>query len=614
MCGIVGYIGKQRAAQILLNGLDRLEYRGYDSAGIAIKNEKIDIYKSAGQLAKLSGELGGGETIRGNIGIGHTRWATHGVANIANAHPHSSDNENTVVVVHNGIIENYFALKQQLQDYGYEFYSETDSEVIAKIIYFYLQEDNDPLKAIVRFMEVAKGTYAIAILFRDYGDSIYVVRKDSPIVISINNEDAYIASDLQALPFTNEVFFLGDSEIAKIQLGNIVFYNRYLEIIKKERHFIGLNCQIADKGNFKHFMLKEIFEQPKAIMETYNSAVKEIEFVFEKIRTKIGDFKNLSCINIVACGSSYNVGLVIKKVLEKISRYFVNVELASEFRYNKLERADSQDSLVIIISQSGETADSIASLRKAKNLGYMILAVVNVVGSLIELEADYVIHTKAGPEIAVATTKAYSAQLIVGYIFCVRLALEIQTISYSVYLNYLEQIRLISDKVSAVIMEGDRIKELASLYLYNQNNVFVVGRDMDYAICKEGALKLKEISYVFAEAYAAGEFKHGVISLVDKRTVIISVLTQGDILSKTVSNLLEIQSREAQILLIVKEELVQNLQQLKTNMMIILPNIDDLFMPSIACIPLQFLAYYIGIIKGNEIDRPRNLAKCVSVE
>lgn len=614
MCGIVGYIGKQQAAPILLKSLERLEYRGYDSAGIAIKSEGIVIYKSKGKLDLLNRKINCGNDIKGSIGIGHTRWATHGIANTTNAHPHSSDKENTVVLVHNGIIENHFLLKQQLQDCGYEFYSETDSEVIAKIIYSYLQVENDPVKAIIRFIDAVQGTYALAVLFKDYGDAIYVICKDSPAIVGMNDMGAYLASDLQAiLPHTHEVFFLDNTEIAKVEANRICFFDRNLKEIKKEKIYVDFNYQMADKGKYEHFMLKEIFEQPKAIKETYDSIINEIQQVFDKMRKQITTFQTLDCIYIVACGSAFNAGLVLRSIIEKICTIQVNVEVASEFRYKALRRSNF-NSLVVIISQSGETADSIASLRKAKELKYITLAIVNVLGSVIDLEADYVLHTKAGQEVAVATTKAYSAQLIAGYILCVRLALEMQTISFSRYLKYLEEIKLISDRVVDVLKYVDAIKQLASLYLSKQNNIFIVGRDVDYVICKEGALKFKEVSYLFAEAYVAGEFKHGAISIIEEGMVVIGVLTQEHISSKMVSNLLEIQSRGARMFLIVKEALVQKLQQLDPSTMIVVPNTNDLFMPSIACIPLQILAYYIGVIKGNEIDKPRNLAKCVTVE
>ena len=613
MCGIVGYIGKRQAAPILLQSLAQLEYRGYDSAGIAVKGEEITIYKSEGQLASLFSKINGGKEISGNIGIGHTRWATHGIVNTINAHPHSSDCENNVVVVHNGIIENYLPLKQRLYNSGYEFYSETDSEVIAKLIDFYLNLEGNPIKAIARFIDDAHGSYAIAILFKKYGDAIYAVRKDSSMIVGVNEDGAYIASDLQAiLPYTHDVFFLQDKEIAKIEASDIHFYNKTSKEITKEKTHIELDAQVTDKGDYEHFMLKEIFEQPKVLRDTYNSIIDEVEQVFAKIRKKIQTFQNLSYIQIVACGSAYNVGLILRNVLEKICNISVDVELASEYRYKAINQIQA-NSLIIVISQSGETADSIAAMRKAKKLGHDTLAIVNVLGSTIDLEADNVLHTKAGAEIAVATTKAYSAQLIAGYIFCIRLALERKTILISEYQKYLEEVGSIPEKVDMVLKYKESIRDLAFSGL-RKHNVFLVGRDMDYHICKEGALKLKEVSYLFAEAYAAGEFKHGAISLIDKEMLVIGLLTQSHISSKLVSNLFEIKSRGAQMLLIVKEDLVQYLQQLNTNMMLILPNTNELFMASLACVPLQMLAYYIGVVKGNEIDKPRNLAKCVTVE
>lgn len=614
MCGIVGYIGKRQAAPILLKSLERLEYRGYDSAGIAIKSHRIEIYKSEGKLDLLNRKINCGNDIKGSIGIGHTRWATHGVANTINAHPHSSDNENIVVLVHNGIIENYFALKQQLQACGHEFYSETDSEVIAKIIYSYLQVENDPVKAIVRFIDAVQGAYAVAILFKDYGDAIYVVCKDSPVIVGMNDLGAYLASDLQAmLPYTHDIFFLGNTEIAKVEANGICFYDRNLNEIKKKRTYIDFNYQMADKGKYEHFMLKEIFEQPKAIKETYDSIINEIQQVFAKIRKRITTFQTLNCIYIVACGSAFNAGLVLRNIIEKICTIQVTVEVASEFRYKAIKRSNF-NSLVVIISQSGETADSIASLRKAKKLHYITLAIVNVLGSVIDLEADYVLHTKAGPEIAVATTKAYSAQLIAGYVLCVRLALEKQSISYGEYLSYLDEIKLLPDRVRAVLECKELIKNLCYAYLSKCSNAFLIGRDMDYPICREGALKLKEVSYLLAEAYAAGEFKHGTISMIDNGIPVIGILTQSHISKKLVSNLIEVQSRGADIIIIVKEALVKEVQRANTREIIILPDTCEIFMASLACVPLQLMAYYLALSRGNEIDRPRNLAKCVTVE
>lgn len=613
MCGIVGYIGKRQAAPILLQSLIQLENRGYDSAGIAVKDKEIAIYKAEGSPASLFSKFDGGQEILGKLGIGHTRWATHGVVNTINAHPHSSDVNNNVVVVHNGIIENYLTLKRRLQSLGYEFYSETDSEVIAKLIFFYLKKENEPIKAITRFLGDAQGSFAVAILFKGYGDAIYAVRKDSSMVVGVNVDGSFITSELRSiLLYTHDVFFLGNKEIAKLEAGDIHFYDENSKEITKERTHIELEVPVANKGDYEHFMLKEIFEQPKVLTDTYNAVIDEIEKVFSDIRKKNQGLQNLFHLQIVACGSAYNVGLIIQDIVKKICKISVDVELASEYRY-KTAGSMRRDSLVVIISQSGETADSIAAMRKAKRLGYVTLAIVNVCGSTIDLEADYVLHTKAGVEIAVATTKAYSAQLIVGYVFCFRLALEKKIISVSKYRQFLEELYALPGEVETVLKCNDKIKDLAYSEL-RQNYTFLVGRDMDYSICKEGALKLKEVSYLFAEAYAAGEFKHGAISLVDEKVLIIGVLTQGHISSKLESNLIEIQSRGAQMVLIVKEELLHCLGNLNTNKIFTLPNTNEIFMASLACLPLQMLAYYIGTSKGNNIDKPRNLAKCVTVE
>lgn len=612
MCGIVGYIGNEQAAPILLDGLSKLEYRGYDSAGIAVRDSdgNINIVKAKGRLKGLIEKTDSGNAVHGTCGIGHTRWATHGEPSETNAHPHMSDDGN-VVGVHNGIIENYQELKEKLLKKGYSFYSSTDTEVAIKLVdYYYKKYEHTPVDAINHAMVRIRGSYAFAFIFKDYPDEIFVARKDSPMIIGVSDGNCYVASDVPAiLKYTRNVYYIGNMEIAKLGDGKAVFYNLDGDEIEKELVEIKWDAQAAEKGGFEHFMMKEIHEQPRAILDTLNSKLKDGKIDLSDVELSDEDIKRISHIYIVACGSAYHTGVVTQYVMEDLARVPVRVELASEFRYRR--PILDKDDLVIVVSQSGETADTLAGLRLAKEQGVKTLGIVNVVGSSIAREADNVFYTLAGPEISVATTKAYSAQLIAGYLLSIEFAKVREQITEKQYFEYIEELKSIPEKINRIIEDKERIQWFAAKQA-NAKDIFFVGRGIDYAVCLEGSLKLKEISYIHSEAYAAGELKHGTISLIEDNILVIGSLTQPDLFEKTVSNMVECKSRGASLMGLTT---FGNYSIEDTaDFVVYIPKTDPHFAASLAVVPLQLLGYYVSVARGLDVDKPRNLAKSVTVE
>ena len=612
MCGIVGFTGAQQAAPILLDGLSKLEYRGYDSAGIAVRNgeNETEVVKAKGRLKALAEKTDNGTAVIGSCGIGHTRWATHGEPSESNAHPHKSDDGN-VVAVHNGIIENYLELKEKLTRKGYVFYSETDTEVAVKLIdYYYKKYEGTPIDAINHAMVRIRGSYALAVMFKDYPEEIYVSRKDSPMILGIEDGESYIASDVPAiLKYTRNVYYIGNMELACVRKGEITFYNLDGEEIEKELKTIEWDAEAAEKAGFEHFMMKEIHEQPKVVGDTLNSVLKDGQFDLSSVGLSEEEIKDISQIYIVACGSAYHVGIAAQYVIEDLAKIPVRVELGSEFRYRN-PLLDPKG-LVIVISQSGETADSLAALRESKEKGIRTMAIVNVVGSSIAREADSVFYTLAGPEIAVATTKAYSTQLMATYILALQFAKVRGEISDETYKNMIAELQTIPDKIAKILDDKERIQWFASKQA-NAHDVFFVGRGIDYAICMEGSLKMKEISYIHSEAYAAGELKHGTISLIEDDILVVGVLTQPDLYEKTISNMVECRSRGAYLMGLTTFG-QYNIED-STDFAVYIPKIDPHFATSLAVIPLQLLGYYISVAKGLDVDKPRNLAKSVTVE
>ena len=613
MCGIVGFTSNSKpAAPILLDGLSRLEYRGYDSAGLAVRNGAADptIVKAKGRLKSLSEKTNGGLAVPGTTGIGHTRWATHGEPSENNAHPHITEDEN-VVGVHNGIIENYVELKEKLLKHGYRFYSQTDTEVVIKLVdYYYKKYKMGPIDALAKTMVRVRGSYALAVMFKEYPGEIYAARKDSPMIIGVSEEDTYVASDVPAiLKHTRNVYYIGNLEMARLTPGHAVFYNLDGDEITKELVEIKWDTEAAEKGGFEHFMMKEIHEQPKAVKDTLASIVTDGRIDLASVGITEEEIKRISHIYIVACGSAYHVGVAAQYVIEDLAKIPVRVELASEFRYRR-PLLDKED-LVIVISQSGETADSLAALREAKDKGVRTLAIVNVVGSSIAREADHVFYTLAGPEIAVATTKAYSTQLIASYLLAIQFGYVRGEVEQDRYGELIGELLTIPDKISRIIEDKERIQWFASKYA-NAHDVFFIGRGIDYAICLEGSLKMKEISYVHSEAYAAGELKHGTISLIEDGTLVIGVLTQSGLYEKTVSNLVEVKSRGAYLMGLTSYGHYEIEDTVDFNVYI--PRTDEHFTASLAVIPLQLLGYYLSVAKGLDVDKPRNLAKSVTVE
>ena len=612
MCGIVGFTGKHQAAPILLDGLSKLEYRGYDSAGIAVRNDSEDtiVVKAKGKLKNLSEKTDDGKAVKGTCGIGHTRWATHGEPSELNAHPHASDDGN-VVGVHNGIIENYQELKEKLLKKGYTFYSQTDTEVAIKLVdYYYKKYLGTPVDAINHAMVRIRGSYALELMFKDYPEEIYVARKDSPMIIGVADGECYVASDVPAiLKYTRKVYYIGNLEIGRLADGHATFYNLDGDEIEKDPVEITWDAEAAEKGGFEHFMMKEIHEQPKAIADTLNSVVKDGQIDLSAVGLTDEDIKNTSQIYIVACGSAYHTGVVTQYVMEDLARVPVRVEVASEFRYRK--PILDKNGLVIVVSQSGETADTLAALREAKNQGVKTLGIVNVVGSSIAREADSVFYTLAGPEISVATTKAYSAQLIAGYVLSIQFAKVLGQITDGQYANYIAELNTIPEKIEKIIEDKERLQWFASKQI-NAKDIFFIGRGIDYAISLEGSLKLKEISYIHSEAYAAGELKHGTISLIEDETLVIGLLTQDELYEKTISNMVECKSRGAYLMGVTTfgNYAIEDAVEFATY----IPKIDNHFTASLAVVPLQLLAYYVSVAKGLDVDKPRNLAKSVTVE
>ena len=612
MCGIVGFTGCHQAAPILLDGLSKLEYRGYDSAGIAVRDGEgeTEVIKAKGRLKVLSEKTNDGESVPGTCGIGHTRWATHGEPSENNAHPHVSDDGN-VVAVHNGIIENYQELKDKLLRKGYAFYSETDTEVAVKLVdYYYKKYEGTPVDAINHARVRIRGSYALAIMFKDYPEEIYVARKDSPMILGVSDGESYVASDVPAiLKYTRNVYYIGNLEMARVRKGEITFYNLDGEEIQKQMKTIEWDAEAAEKAGFEHFMMKEIHEQPKAVQDTLSSVVKDGQIDLSEIGLTDENIQDIDQIYIIACGSAYHVGMAAQYVFEDMVRVPVRVELASEFRYRN--PILNPKALAIIISQSGETADSLAALRLCKENNIRTLGIVNVVGSSIAREADNVFYTLAGPEISVATTKAYSTQLIAAYVLAIQFAKVKGTISEEQYAAYIKELETLPDKIQRIIDDKERIQWFASKQA-NAKDVFFIGRGIDYAICLEGSLKMKEISYIHSEAYAAGELKHGTISLIEDGTLVIGVLTQPALYEKTVSNMVECKSRGAYLMGLTTFG-NYNIED-TADFTVYMPKTDPHFATSLAVIPLQLLGYYVSVAKGPDVDKPRNLAKSVTVE
>ncbi len=608
MCGIVGYVGKEQAAPILLDGLAKLEYRGYDSAGVAVYDgSNIEIVKAKGRLQALRDLTGDGKKLKGTIGIGHTRWATHGEPSVTNAHPHFNESK-TIAVVHNGIIENYQPLKEKMLSKGYHFVSETDTEVVAHLLDYYY--DGNPVRAIEKVMHRVQGSYALGILFKDFPDKMYAVRKDSPLVVGASDEGNFIASDVPAiLKYTREVYFIENGEICELSEEGIQFYNEDLEPIHKETKTIEWDIEAAEKGGYEHFMLKEIYEQPKAVLDTISPRIKDDKIVIDELNMTEEEIKKLRRIYIVGCGSAYHVGVTGRYIIEKLTRIPVEVDIASEFRYR--DPIIEPDSMTIIISQSGETADSLAALRKAQELGSKVLGIVNVVGSTIAREADNVLYTWAGPEISVATTKAYSTQLSALYLLAMLFGKTRETISDEEYAELLSELKSLPDKISEILGDKERIQWFASKYA-NAKDVFFLGRGVDYATSLEGSLKLKEISYIHSEAYAAGELKHGTISLIEDGILTVAVVTQPDLYEKMISNIVEVRTRGGYIFTLTNKGncVIED----NSDFPVYIPKTHPCFTPSLAVIPLQLFGYYVSVAKGLDVDKPRNLAKSVTVE
>ena len=622
MCGIVGFTGHRQAAPVLLDGLAKLEYRGYDSAGLAVRNgeELAEVVKAKGRLSNLIEKTDGGKALKGTCGIGHTRWATHGEPSMVNAHPHVSGNcmhsgsgpvESEVVGVHNGIIENYTELRTKLMKNGYTFYSQTDTEVLIKLVdYYYKKYNLGPIDAIAKTMVRVRGSYALEVMFRDYPGEIWVARKDSPMIIGIADGETYVASDVPAiLKYTRNVYYIGNLEFAKLTPGEAHFYNLDGDEIEKQTTEIKWDAEAAEKAGFEHFMMKEIHEQPKAVKDTLSSVIKDDAIDLSAVPLTDEEIKRYEQIYIVACGSAWHVGMAAQYVLEDLAQVPVRVELASEFRYRKMPL--NKNALVIVVSQSGETADTLAALRMAKEKGLDTMAVVNVVGSSIAREADKVFYTLAGPEISVATTKAYSAQIAAMYCVAVQFAKDRGTIDEEKYRYYIHELLTLPEKIDKILEDKERIQWFAAKQA-NAHDVFFVGRGIDYAVCLEGSLKLKEISYIHSEAYAAGELKHGTISLIAPGTLVIGVLTQSELHEKTVSNMLECKSRGAYLMGLTAYGNYSVEDQV--DFTVYVPKVDEHFMGSLAVVPLQLLGYYVSVAKGLDVDKPRNLAKSVTVE
>ena len=608
MCGIVGYIGKKQAAPIILDGLAKLEYRGYDSAGMAIfDGEKINMKKSVGRLKVLENLTHGGETMPGVLGIGHTRWATHGAPSDENSHPHFNEDE-TIAVVHNGIIENYLPLRKKMTDKGYHFRSETDTEVLAHLLDYYYK--GNPLEAITKVLHRVSGSYALGIMFADHPDEIFAVRKDSPLIVGQNADGCFIASDVPAiLKYTRTVTYVENQEIVRLREDHMHFYTVDEEEITKTPVTIDWDANAAEKGGYEHFMLKEMYEQPKTVNDTISPRIKGNKIVIDELHMSDEEISAVKKIHIVACGSAYHAGVTAKYVIEGLARIPVEVDVASEFRYRN--PILDEGALVIVVSQSGETADTLAALRESKERGCRVLGIVNVVGSSIAREADNVMYTWAGPEIAVATTKAYSAQLVALYLLAIKFAQVKETIDEIEFDGMMEDLKRLPDQIELLLNNKERIQRFANRYI-GAKDIFFIGRGIDYAIALEGSLKLKEISYIHSEAYAAGELKHGTISLIEDGTLVAAVSTQPELFQKTISNMVEVKARGAFVLAVTCEGNKEI--EKAADYVIYIPETNAYFANSLAIIPLQLFGYYVAVGKGCDVDKPRNLAKSVTVE
>ncbi len=608
MCGIVGYIGNGQAAPIILDGLARLEYRGYDSAGMAVYDgEKIQTRKAIGRLKILENLTRGGETMRGNAGIGHTRWATHGAPSDRNAHPHMNQ-AGTIAVVHNGIIENYIPLKKKMADKGYQFQSDTDTEVLAHLLDYYYK--GNPLEAITKVLHRVEGSYALGIMFADYPEEIYAARKDSPLIVGQNASGCFIASDVPAiLKYTRTVYYMDNQEVAALGRDSLRFFSVDEEELSKEPVTIDWDADAAEKAGYEHFMLKEMYEQPRTIADTISPRIKEGEIVIEELHMTDEELAAVKKIHIVACGSAYHAGVTGKYVLEGLARIPVEVDVASEFRYR--DPILEEGNMIIIISQSGETADTLAALRESKARGQKVLGIVNVVGSSIAREADACLYTWAGPEIAVATTKAYSAQLVALYLLAMKFARVKGVLPKEEFRTLLGDLQCLPDQIELLLGQKQKIQHFASRYL-GARDIFFIGRGIDYAISLEGSLKLKEISYVHSEAYAAGELKHGTISLIEEGTLVVALSTQPLLYQKTIGNTQEVKARGAFVMAVTNEE--NKAMEKVADYVVYLPGTTPYFANSLAIIPLQLFAYYVAVGRGCDVDKPRNLAKSVTVE
>ena len=612
MCGIVGYVGKEQAAPILLDGLERLEYRGYDSAGLAVLGGRrgLQVKKSKGRLSVLKALTDNGRSLTGTLGIGHTRWATHGEPNDINSHPHLSEGRN-IAVVHNGIIENYVEIKEFLISQGMHFSSETDTEVVAQLLEYFYDSCGDFMASVYRVLDRIEGAYALGIICRDVPDSFVAARKDAPLLLGYGDGCSFIASDVTALiKHTRDVAYMNDGEVALVSADGIQVFDEYGQPVEKEHSYVDWDVSAAEKGGYPHFMFKEIMEQPEAVRKTISPRIKEGQIVFDELSLDEDFIRGLDRIFIVACGSSYHVGMVGKYNLERLLRKPVDVQLASEFRY--ADPLVGPNSLVIVISQSGETLDTMAALREARRLGAKILSIVNVVGSSIARESDDVLYTWAGPEIAVATTKAYSTQLVLLDMLGVYFAKVCGSISDTEYEEIVEELLALPVKMEAVLDDIDEIKYLASRY-FNHNSIFFIGRNLDYALGLEGSLKLKEISYIHSEAYASGELKHGTISLIEDGTLVVALGTYKPLFEKTLSNIIEVKARGADIVALTSESKAADMRKTAENVLSV-PDTHVILQPSLGVIPLQLFAYYVALHKGCDIDKPRNLAKSVTVE
>ena len=610
MCGIVGFVGREEAAPILLDGLRRLEYRGYDSAGVAVYHPEdgLQVVKTKGRIQVLAGQVEARGGVRGTIGLGHTRWATHGEPSDVNSHPHVSEN-GRIAVVHNGIIENYAEIKEFLQSTGVRFASETDTEVVAQLLEYYY--DGNILDAVTKVLHRIQGAYALGILCADCPDRLIAARKDSPLILGFGDGFHVMASDVTAvIKYTRDVCYLDDGEIAELTADHVWVYDAYLRPVKKEHRHVDWEISAAEKGGYEHFMLKEIMEQPKAVRDTLSPRIQDGEVVLDGLDYPADYLQDLDKIYIIACGSSYHVGMAAKYTLEKLLRKPVEVALASEFRY--CDPIVTKRTLALVISQSGETIDTLAAMREAKRLGARVLSIVNVVGSTIARESDDVLYTWAGPEIAVATTKAYSTQLVVIYLIGLCFARRMGTIPAEEYAAVLEELQQLPDKLEQVLEQRERIQYLASIY-FNHPSVFFIGRNIDYAVGLEASLKLKEISYLHSEAYAAGELKHGTISLIEPGTLVIALATYGTLFEKTMSNVVEVKSRGADVLGLTTAPLEKAMAKVVDHT-ITVPEIHPMLLPSLDVVPMQLLAYYVALMHGCDIDKPRNLAKYVTVE